>query len=428
MSDQFPGKLKYVYGRQILYSLGNGMANPFVAPYLAKMGATSFQLGLYNSLSNLLSNMVQVFWVRVYSFTWRRLPFIVLGGIIASTLWVLMALSANPYTIIGVVAAQAAIGAMTVPAFSVYLGEIAPPTRRGALSAAVNRAAAVGSLFATLFAGYLTLRAGGSVSHSVLLPFTVAAALGVAGSLIMLPAGENTKRRRGLKERLRLINLDPLRKNRNFRDFAIANLSTIAARSLTWPLFTITQIDVFHASLFDMAVFSASGSAATTLLQPFAGRLADRVGRKPLMVLEAFSFAPIPLIYLFANNFAYLVLSNTLSGAITAFVNVTTFAYTLDVSQPEEAADYFALNNALSGISVSATSLLGGILGTLAIGAYGLTQGLRIMYAAAFAVRVATSTLYFRVKEVLRFPKTLREELRDEIASVFKRLSNHGSH
>jgi MFS family permease len=420
LSDPANKKLRYVYGRQVLYSVGNGMATPFVAPYMAKVGANSFQLGVYNSINNLMANLVQVFWARIYGFTWRRLPFIVVGGIVASTLWVLIALSVNPYTIILIVGAQAAIGAMTVPAFSAYLGEIAPPTRRGSLSAAVNRAAAVGALFATLLAGYLTIRAGGSAPHSVLLPFTIATALGVAGSLVMLPAKENP--RKTVKTRFRAINLDPLRTNRDFRAFTVANLSATAARSMTWPLFTVTQIDVLHASLWDMALFSAAGSAATIVLQPFAGRLIDRVGRRPILILEAFGFTPIPLIYLFANNFAYLVLSNALSGAIIAFVNVTTFSYILDVAPAEQTADYFAINNALSGVSVSAVSFIGGVAGSLAIAVYGLIGGLRLMYAVAFGVRVAASTLYFRVRDVMSFPKTLGDELREELSTILRRI------
>jgi len=50
------------------------------------------------------------------------------------------------------------------------------------------------------------------------------------------------------------------------------------------------------------------------------------------------------------------------------------------------------------------------------------------MYAAAFVLRAATSTLYFRVKDVLKFPKTLRDEIRDEISSILKRFGNHDAH
>jgi len=396
------------------------MATPFVAPYIAELGASSFQLGVYTSTNNLLTNLMQVFWTRVYGLTWRRLPFIVVGGIIASTLWVLIALSLNPYTIILIVGAQATIGAMTVPAFSAYLGEIAPATRRGVLSASVNRASAFGALFATLLAGYLTLAYSGSTHRSILLPFSAAAALGIAGSVSILAAGENLRTTK--KERFRWINLEPLRKNRDFRLFAVANLSSVAARSITWPLFTMTQIDVFHASLWDMSIFSAAGSATTIILQPFAGRLVDKVGRKPVMLLEVLGLAPIPLIYLFATNFAFLVASNALSGAITAFINVTNFSYVMDVSPVEQSADYFALNNALSGMAISITSFLGGLAGNFAISSYGLLNGLRTVYAFAFAVRLASSTLYFRVRDTMKFPKTLRDELRDEFGGILKKF------
>jgi MFS family permease len=423
LSEPVNKKLRYLYSRQVLYSFGNGMATPFVAPYMAELGASSFQLGVYTSSNNLLTNLMQVLWTRVYGLTWRRLPFIVIGGIIASTLWILIAVSLNPYTIILIVATQAAIGAMTVPAFSAYLGEIAPATRRGVLSASVNRASALGALLATLIAGYLTLTYAGSASHSILLPFSAAAALGIAGSISILAAGEN--RRKTKKEGFRWMNLEPLRKNRDFRAFAVANLSSVSARSITWPLFTITQIDVFHASLWDMAIFSAVGSATTIILQPFAGRLTDKVGRKPVMLIEVLGLAPIPLIYLFATNFVFLVLSNALSGAVTAFINVTNFSYIMDVSPVDQAADYFALNNALTGVAVSITSLLGGLAGNLAVSAYGLLNGLRVVYALAFTVRLASSTLYLKVRDTLKFPKTLRDELRDEFDSLLKKLAGH---
>lgn len=404
MESRLARTLRYVYARQILYSLGHNMANPFMAPYLAKLGASAFQLGLYSSVGGLLSYMTQVFWARVYGLLGRLLPFVAFGGVAVFFLWILIALSNNVYEIMGIVWVQAALGAMIVPAFSAYLVELAPPTRRGAVSASANMAAAAGGLFATLLTGYLTLREGGSAKHPLLLPFTIAASLGIAGSLMMLLPSEAEKKASG--NRFRLVNLDPLRKNRDFRTFALAGSTNVFATSLTAGLFPITQIDVLQASLWDMAVFSVAGSAATIVLQQYAGRLADRVGRRPLMVCGSLAGASIPLIYFFADNFAYLVFSNVLSGAISAFTGVATLSYMLDVSQKEEAADYFALNNALTGIASSTGSLLGGLLGGLTIGRLGLVRGLQAMYVAAFLTRLAGATLYFRVKEVINQQKS----------------------
>ena len=56
-------KLKPLYVRSVVNSLGLGMVNPFLSPYAVELGASPSEMGWFQSLSNLSNNVMQVFGV-----------------------------------------------------------------------------------------------------------------------------------------------------------------------------------------------------------------------------------------------------------------------------------------------------------------------------------------------------------------------------
>jgi len=76
--------LKLLYTRSVMNSLSSGMVNPFTGAYAVKLGATSSMMGWFQSSSNISNNVMQVVWGRLSDRLKRRIPFIILGGLIAT--------------------------------------------------------------------------------------------------------------------------------------------------------------------------------------------------------------------------------------------------------------------------------------------------------------------------------------------------------
>lgn len=110
-------------------------------------------------------------------------------------------------------------------------------------------------------------------------------------------------------------------------------------------------------------------SLSALVLRPLSGRLADRHGRRPLMVGGSLLFGAVMLGHLLAVSLAILVVLRLLLGVAEALVFVAAFAAEADLAPPErrgEALTFFSLS-LYAGIAV------GPLIGEAAFGAAGFT-------------------------------------------------------
>lgn len=108
-------------------------------------------------------------------------------------------------------------------------------------------------------------------------------------------------------------------------------------------------------------------SLSALVLRPLSGRLADRHGRRPLMVGGSLLFGAVMLGHLLAVSLAILVVLRLLLGVAEALVFVAAFAAEADLAPPErrgEALTFFSLS-LYAGIAV------GPLIGEAAFGAAG---------------------------------------------------------
>jgi len=99
----------------------------------------------------------------------------------------------------------------------------------------------------------------------------------------------------------------------------------------------------------DIAVGFAVGSFSATalLLRPWAGRIADRSGRRPLMIIGAATFAVSVAGYGLADAVPVLVVLRLLTGVGEAFFFVGAVTAMSDLAPPErrgEAISLFSLS------------------------------------------------------------------------------------
>ncbi|MGW8264901.1 MAG: MFS transporter [Longimicrobiales bacterium] len=166
--------------------------------------------------------------------------------------------------------------------------------------------------------------------------------------------------------------------------------------------------DRFGASGTDVGLLITVYSVAQLFLAPLWGRLSDRVGRRPILILGLLGSAVSYVVFAFAGSLSVLFLSRILAGIGGATVPVAQ-AYIADITPPEKRAGNLGLIGAAFGLGFIFGPALGGILAPIAPEAPGLA-------AAALCLGNGILALVF-------LPESLSEAEREARAMVRKPFS-----
>ena len=116
----------------------------------------------------------------------------------------------------------------------------------------------------------------------------------------------------------------------------------------------------FHVSDAGIGVLVASFSLMQFLLAHWWGRLSDRIGRRPVLLVGLAGSALSYLLFALAGNFWILLLSRMVAGGMGATVNVAQ-AYLADTTTAERRARALGLIGAAFGFGFVVGPALGGI-------------------------------------------------------------------
>jgi MFS family permease len=159
-------------------------------------------------------------------------------------------------------------------------------------------------------------------------------------------------------------------------------------------------------------------SAMQFVFTPIWGRLSDRWGRRPLLLLSIGMTAVGFFGYAVAPDFHWLLVSRLFAGAATANIAIAQ-AYIADVTPPEGRAKGMGLIGAAFGLGFVLGPAMGGLLSTISLSAPG--------YAAALLAAVNGVAAYFVLPEPAartearqrpRFTAVLEELRRPDIRRI----------
>lgn len=115
----------------------------------------------------------------------------------------------------------------------------------------------------------------------------------------------------------------------------------------------------YGASDAEIGGLVASYSLVQLLLAPWWGRLSDKIGRRPVLLIGLVGSAVSYLLFGFAGSFLVLLLSRVVSGGCGSIVNVAQ-ATLADVTPPERRARAMGLIGAAFGVAFIIGPALGG--------------------------------------------------------------------
>jgi MFS transporter, DHA1 family, tetracycline resistance protein len=134
---------------------------------------------------------------------------------------------------------------------------------------------------------------------------------------------------------------------------------------------------------------------------PVWGRLSDRIGRKPVLLVSIVMTAVCFFVYGGATSFAVLLVSRALAGAATANIAIAQ-AYVADVTTPEGRAKGMGVIGAAFGLGFVLGPPMGGLLSSISLGAPGYAAGALALVNGVAAALVLKEPEHHKAAAVAR--------------------------
>ncbi len=418
-----------------LISAGNATGQSFLfnffSAFAALVGISSSLMGFITSIRNLVSSLFQGAIGRL-SDKYGRKYFLLIGFFLSFSTLAVLIFSYNTVMLIIISLIQAFSLSIIIPVWNATLGDVTKPEERATY---IGRLSSVGTaisvslmLVLAIFFYFLDERFNsmihiGDWNYFIKEELQYGVAFGFAafnfilcfiGALILKETGR-------IERKLVQPRMWKALENKSFKKYFIINSSFGLIMALLWPIFPIAQITVLGLDFTKIAIINAIFSSSSAVTQYLGGKISDRIGRKPLIIISRMGMFAIPLFMVVAiltDNWLYLIPANIVGGGCLGLLMISHTAYVLDLAPNDQMGAYSGLSQVGWGIATFIGSLSAGFIGDAlerrGINLLGLTEleatkrMVVIMFIAIAILRVFAAIGYFFIDESL--PKELREE------------------
>ena len=405
------------------------MYAPFLSAYLIDMGASYVELSAFRSVGNVAPTILQPVWGAGSDKVGHTKAFVVFGTLTGLFTVFLFLWAQTPLEMIVLYAIQSVLLSIQIPTWLSLIGGLMNEENRGTelgrLSIATNFAALIATLLSGFIAGFPAilpyLRASFGDLGMILfppvetwkeiyyLPFYITAMVGIITSILALTIRE--KPRDNSKPR----KFPPIHKllsqPGDFRRLCAVATFFSFGMSMAWPYFSVVQRVWLNNTLFEIGLASAIMATFTIIFTGPLGRLSDRVGRKPLILMGRGSLFIVPIIYAFATTTLMIYIANAIAGfAIAGAFNALT-AYIYDIAPEDERGAYLSVYNTFTGIIFLMGSFLSGILGELLVPIVGSHDAAFAMLLLSGILRFVAAFMFLLLREPRKYSSTLKAEL-----------------
>ncbi len=157
------------------------------------------------------------------------------------------------------------------------------------------------------------------------------------------------------------MNLTDQQKQRGFWLLFFALFIDLLGFGIIIPLLPF-YAESLGASAFVVALTMAVYSLGQFLFAPFWGRLSDRYGRRPIILVGLLGTSISFVLFGLATSLTLLFISRILGGILTAATLPTSQAYVADISSEKERAKKFGMLGAAFGLGFIFGPAIGGLL------------------------------------------------------------------
>jgi len=391
----------------------NWTSGSVLTGYALHLGVTPTALGLIASVP-LLGQAISPLAAWLVGRRGRRKGVAVGTALLGRGLWVLAALlpllpvpdEAKGALLVALVALSSLFIAANGALWTAWMGDVVPWKERGRYFGLRTGVLGIVGTVANLLAGVWLDRVQAPFSfQAVLLTATVA---GVAAAVVLSKHDEPPldSARLPMRRTFTLPMSDP-----TFRRLLVFAVYWAFAIMLASPFVIPYFLNHLRMTYVQVAIWSAISAASALLLAPAWGRLADRVGNRPVLAVSTFLAGTLlPLTWMLAapGRLWPIWLSGVVDALVWSAINPGIFNLSLATTPRENRAAFIAVFSALTGVAGFVGGLVSGPLLELyrALGpAPGASAGgwswtaYHTLFATSATLRMLAWTLLRRVPE-----------------------------
>jgi MFS family permease len=383
----------------------------FLTGFALMLGANDLHLAIIAAIP-MLAQVFQLPGAYLVERSGHRKRITGVGSVLGRTCWLPMALIPWLGARHGLVLFMAlyAISSLLMsasgPAWVAWMSDLVPKRIRGRYFGTRNRILGIVTIAASLSAGFFldAARDRGLEAAGYMVLQLVAVSGGLLAFLMILRQPEPGYAPEPLPSPAEYL-LRPL-KHQGFRPVLIFFLYWLLAVGVSAPYFTAHLIKNMQWSFGLIATAGITTSALSIVCHPIWGRMVDRYGHRPVLILTSLGILHLPLYYAFCPyTWHWPVYGNAvLAGVFWSGFNLALFNLLMSASPSQGRPGYVALFAALSGLVNFASSMLGGLLAHRLTEWQGLVFGVpfsnyQLLFLLSASLRVPGVALALRIHE-----------------------------
>ncbi|MDZ7949996.1 MAG: MFS transporter [Nostoc sp. DedQUE12b] len=160
---------------------------------------------------------------------------------------------------------------------------------------------------------------------------------------------------------------DSIWKNSNFLRFLLYFSFWALAVNLSSPFFNLYMLDTLNLDVSYVTIYNSLQAGATLLMLILWGKLADKIGNRPILICVGILVAATPLLWLgigvsYLDIWLWLPLLHILTGGTWAAIDLCSNNIQLGIAPIKNQSIYFAIAAAVAGASGALGTTIGSFL------------------------------------------------------------------
>jgi MFS family permease len=350
-----------------LLGFGEELWKKFLPKYLEALGGTTPVIGLFGTAEDFFDACYQYPGGFIADHFGRRRAFLIFITLASLGYLVYLFSPSWPFLFVGL-ALVMAWQSMASPAIFAVIGDSVPRERRAmgfTLQSILKRVPVV---IAPLAGG--TLIASKGLVKGVHIGLLITLTLAAVTLVLVLKIRTSNQRPHSTNMRSVWRSFHGVLKRLLISDIIIRT-----CEGLTGVLAILYVTNVHGVSVAAYGALIAVQMITSIVVYIPAGRIADRIGRKPFVILTFFSFALFPVAIIVASNFASLIVAYVIAG-LREIGEPSRKAMILDLAEENTRARSVGLYYLVRSLSITPAAAIGGLLWKIAPEVPFVTAGL----------------------------------------------------
>lgn len=351
--------------------------------FLLELGATSIEIGLLSSIPmfvNLLQPLGAYLADRTTSRHWYGLCVFGLSRFLWVILLVLIAgigdsQAGHHHLVIAtlvIVLLTHILGSLGSASWFSWMAALVPRRLRGRYFGIRNSAANLINLICVPLMGLgISIWKGGTIQgYSIVLFVGIVAGM---GSLLFQFSMIDVNPQAPLLGSKYITNQEPSElsskwfKDANFLRFLLYFVAWTFSVNLSAPFFNLYMLDNLHLDVSLVTLYGSLTAGANLLMLVMWGKLADRIGNRPILISVGVIAGLMPLFWLGTGDnstsaWVWLPLVHLLSGGTWAAIDLCSNNIQMSIAPVKSQAVYFAIASAVAGVTGALGTATGGFL------------------------------------------------------------------